>query len=88
MLGNFPNPFNAATTLNYQLGSPGLVKLDLFDVGGQHIRTLVNSPQLSGSYAVNWDGRDDNGKDLATGIYFSRLLVGKSVATGKLLLLK
>jgi len=79
----FPNPFNAEVTLRYSVAQAGNVRLDLYDVTGRLVTTLVNSSVAPGSYAVHWQGAD-----AATGLYFARLTQDDHTATQKLLLLK
>lgn len=86
--GNFPNPFNLSTTLSYQVGAPARVRLDVFDISGQRVRTLVDAPVVAGWYQVRWDGLNEVGQAVATGVYFSRLLVGDGIYLRKMLLLK
>jgi hypothetical protein len=85
---NYPNPFNPQTVLPYQIGSAGPVRLEIYDVLGQKIRTLVNTPQQRGHYRAVWNGRDDQGRRLGSGVYLSRLATGDGVAVKRLLLLK
>lgn len=85
---NNPNPFGSATTISYQLPSETRVGLKVYNVAGQLVRTLVNSKQPAGSYAVKWDGRDDGQRKLAAGVYLYRLEAGESRFTRKLVLIK
>jgi endonuclease/exonuclease/phosphatase family metal-dependent hydrolase/uncharacterized protein YdeI (BOF family) len=80
---NYPNPFNPTTTISYALASPSEVKLEVFDVLGRTVATLVNSRQAAGTYSVNF-----NASRLSSGIYFYRLQAGAFVATKKMLLVK
>ncbi len=85
---NYPNPFNPATTIAYDLSSPAYVNLVIFDITGRKIRTLQSGYREAGSYQVIWDGRDDEGKRAASGIYLYRLQADKFTQTRKLMLLK
>lgn len=85
---NYPNPFNPATNLPYSLPAPGQVKLELFNVLGQKVRTLVDDMMPAGKYTVTWDSRDDNGYEVASGIYFYRIEYGDLVKQRKMVLLK
>ena len=69
--GNYPNPFNPTTTFSYSLANESEVSLTLFNIKGQKIKTLVSENQTAGVHHVIWDGTDDNGKKVSTGIYFS-----------------
>ncbi len=70
---NYPNPFNPSTTIAYQLSKQGQTLLQVYNVLGQHVRTLVDDFQTSGTYRVEWDGKDGNGAMLSSGVYFIRL---------------
>jgi len=70
---NYPNPFNPATTIGFQINSAGLVKLSIFNVLGQEVRTLVNELKPVGNYQVVWDGRNNYGNVLPTGTYIYKL---------------
>ncbi len=85
---NVPNPFNASTQLKYRLATPGPVRLDIYNVLGQSVHTLVDEFQAAGSYQVHWDARDQWGVPVAAGIYLSRLHYPGGVQTRRLLLLK
>lgn len=69
--GNYPNPFNPTTTFSYSLGSESKVALTLYNIKGQKIKTLINERQSEGIHQVIWDGTDNHGKKVSTGIYFS-----------------
>ena len=84
----FPNPFNPSTTIAYTLPSKGLVSLVVYNLAGQKVRTLADSPMASGRHTIVWDGIDDNGNTVAAGVYLTRLTAGNSVATGKMVLVK
>jgi len=85
---NHPNPFNPETTIRYDLAEAGAVRLSLYNVSGQLIRTLVDGERAAGSYSVTWDGRNDAGRDVASGIYLSRMEVGGFSAVRKLVLVR
>ena len=86
---NYPNPFNPTTTINYQINTAGDVKLVVYNLLGQEIRTLVNaSNSAAGAYSVVWNGRDNVGQVVANGVYFYRLQLGDRSITNKMLLLK
>jgi hypothetical protein len=80
---NYPNPFNPSTEIRYQVSGTSEVQLEVFDVLGRNVATLVNERQAAGSYAVNF-----NAASLASGIYFYRLQSGSFVATRKMMLVK
>ena len=85
---NYPNPFNSSTTIRYRLEAPGRVRLDIFDVQGQKVKTLADGYVGSGVYQVEWDGMDASGKPVATGVYLARLQKGTASLVRKMLLLK
>jgi hypothetical protein len=85
---NYPNLFNPATTIEYSLPKRGHVTIELFNLLGQKVRTLVDEPKTAGSYQVIWDGKDDNGSEVASGIYLCKLQVGDESQTKKMLLIK
>jgi hypothetical protein len=86
---NFPNPFNPATTIRYGLSSRQEVRLDVFDVSGRRVRTLVGGKtREAGLHAVVFDGRDDAGRSLASGTYFYRLQADARTATRRMILIK
>jgi hypothetical protein len=70
---NFPNPFNPVTSIRYQLSKPGHVKLRVYSVAGQLIGTLVDESQQPGFFQLSWDGRNREGRRIASGVYFYRL---------------
>ena len=85
---NYPNPFNPVTTIEYSLPRRSSVRIDIFNLLGQKVQTLVNYEQSAGSYAITWDGTNTAGKSVSTGVYFYRFQVGDHVETKKMLLLK
>jgi len=85
---NHPNPFNPLTVIPYSVARPGRVRLAVYDGVGHRVRTLVDRNMAPGSYSEQWDGRDEQGRSVASGVYFYRLTAGKRVLTGKAVLLK
>lgn len=91
---NYPNPFNPTTTIKYSLPSMGEgqeplpTTLKIYNVLGELVRTLVDEPKSPGVYHEIWDSKDDKGNQVASGIYFYRLRVGKFSETKKMVLLK
>jgi hypothetical protein len=88
LVQNYPNPFNPATTIEYKLPSRTQVTIEIFNVLGQKVRTLVNETKAAGSYSTEWDGIDDAGKAVSTGVYLYRYSAGEVVQTKKMMLLK
>ena len=85
---NYPNPFNPETTIKYALPEAVDVRLDIYNMLGQMVRTMVADNQSPGRYVVRWDATDESGNALSTGIYFYRLRAGDFLETKKMLLLK
>jgi hypothetical protein len=92
---NYPNPFNPSTKILFtvhgsQFTVPGPIptSLKIYNVLGQKVRTLVDEPKKAGSYEVIWDGKDDQGKEAASGIYFYQLRTKDQILTKKMLLLR
>jgi hypothetical protein len=85
---NHPNPFNSSTLIEYSLPERGHVTVEIFNLLGQRVRSLVDDEQSAGRYAIEWDGRSDDGHKLATGVYFCRVAAGDQVEVKKMLLLK
>ncbi len=85
---NRPNPFNPTTTVSYSISKPGYVSLRVFGVDGSLVRTLVDRDQKPNRYDVVWDGTDDEGRRVASGVYFYSLRTPLFIATKKMVLLK
>jgi poly-gamma-glutamate capsule biosynthesis protein CapA/YwtB (metallophosphatase superfamily) len=85
---NYPNPFNPATTIRYALPEPAGVDFAIFSITGQRVRTLASGDQQAGYYAVAWDGVNDAGLQVGSGVYFARLVAGSYRQSRKLLLLR
>ncbi len=85
---NYPNPFNPTTTLTFDLPKPSTVDLIIYDITGRKIRTLISSAYPAGSHQIQWDGRDDTGNAVASGIYINRIEAGKYTQSRKMMLLK
>lgn len=85
---NYPNPFNPSTTIHYQLPQVTRVRLEVYNITGQYVRTLVNDEIEPGYYSVLWDGCDDSGSKVGSGVYYYRFIAGKYTSTKKMALLK
>jgi hypothetical protein len=87
---NYPNPFNQNTVIRYSLdvARPVPTILKLYNILGKEVRELVNIKQSSGNYTVIWDGKDNSGKEVGSGIYFYQLRAGDPKETKKLVLIK
>ena len=88
LYANYPNPFNAETQMTYALPVAGAVELAIYNVRGQRVRTLVQGVQAAGRSQIVWDGRNDTGAALASGVYLSRLASTQGVRVRQLLLIK
>jgi hypothetical protein len=73
ILENSPNPFEAKTKISYALPKESRVTLTIYNVAGQKVKTLVNRMQSAGMYSADWNGKDDQGRNVASGVYFYRL---------------
>jgi hypothetical protein len=85
---NFPNPFNAETIIEYSLPRAGSVRLTVYNILGQAVKVLVDETQTAGDKKVIWDGKNQRGQDVASGVYFYRMEAGEFAKTDKMLLLK
>ncbi|MDH3217099.1 MAG: T9SS type A sorting domain-containing protein [Candidatus Krumholzibacteria bacterium] len=85
---NHPNPFNPVTYIRYEIGGRSRVVLSIFDVRGRLVRRIVNATRGPGVYTAQWDGRNDRGESVTSGIYFYRLTAGGDVRTKKMVMLK
>ncbi len=85
---NVPNPFARKTTICYQTLKAGDVRLRIYNVAGQAVRTLVSGPLPAGAHSARWDGRDDLGRAMPGGVYFARLATSQGSRTIKLTMLK
>jgi len=85
---NAPNPFNPQTRIDYDIPKATNVRLEIYNVLGQHVKTLVDEFQEPGSKSVIWDGRDNSGSTVASGIYFYRMDAGEFSLTRKMMMLK
>ena len=85
---NDPNPFSAATNIRYTVGQSGSVQLKVYDVAGRLVRTLINRSVATGTYVETWDGRNNSGTEMASGIYFFRLQVDGKTLTRKAVIVR
>jgi hypothetical protein len=85
---NYPNPFAASTTISYKLSSAGNARIDIFNLRGQLVRSLVNSAKAAGSHTIEWDGKDSNGSRVANGIYMYRLSSPEGTLFRKMLMIR
>jgi hypothetical protein len=85
---NYPNPFNPTTTISYEIPSGSQVNLNVYDVTGKLVRTLVNGWMGEGLHAANWDGKNGSGVSVASGIYFYKMQAGSFTGTKKMILMR
>jgi N-acetylneuraminic acid mutarotase len=85
---NYPNPFNPTTTIEYTLTEPAHIRMDIFNIHGEKVLSLVDAHQNAGDYTVKWNGMDDLGKSVSGGLYLCRFHTGDYNRTMRMLLLK
>jgi hypothetical protein len=88
LLGNYPNPFNPETSISYSVKQDAPVTLEIYNLKGQKVRTLVDGNVKAGSYKITWKGDDDNGRPVSSGVYFYKMMSGKYTASRKMILMK
>lgn len=85
---NYPNPFNSTTTIYYTLPQPAKVTIKLYNVVGKEIKTLIEQAQSAGKNSIDWDGTDQSGRTVSSGVYFYRLTADGKIITKKMTLLR
>jgi len=88
LLQNFPNPFNPETSITFTTIEAAHVKLTIYDILGNPVRALLDEPRPAGAYSIQWDGRNDAGNSVASGVYIYKLQAGSNVAARKMLFIK
>jgi hypothetical protein len=88
LLKNIPNPFNPETKIQFSLSRPARARLSIYNLLGQQVALVFDAPASAGHYEVLWDGKDKNGRSVASGVYFYRLEVADQAQTRKMLLLR
>ncbi len=88
LMDNHPNPFNPVTQINFSIEKASEVTIEVYNLKGQLVRTLVDERRDSGNYSVQWTGEDNHGKSVGSGIYLYRMKAGEYVSTKKMILLK
>jgi hypothetical protein len=88
LLPSYPNPMGPQATLPYTLAEPGSVRIVIYDLLGRSVRRLVAAEQAAGTYLPTWDGRNDFGQPVASGLYFCRMVAGSHVQTHKLVVIR
>ncbi|KAA3598117.1 MAG: T9SS C-terminal target domain-containing protein, partial [Calditrichaeota bacterium] len=85
---NYPNPFNPSTTIKFGIPEKNFTKVVVYNALGQSVKTLVSETLEASFYEFKWDGTDNNGNTVASGIYFARMEAGKFVQVRKMTFLK
>ena len=89
---NYPNPFNPETTISYSLNNPANVTLEIYNMKGQKVRTLINAYQQAGNHNLVWDAKDSNDQEVSSGVYFYKLVsegnFGEYISSKKMIFLK
>jgi len=85
---NYPNPFNPATTFEFEVPVASKIRLTVYNLLGEAVRTLLDAPAEAGIHRATWDGKDDAGRSVVSGVYFYRMEAGDFVGTRKMVLLK
>ncbi len=88
LFANYPNPFKSQTTIRYALPKESKVSLQIYDISGRLIRNLINQSQPTGVYTIKWDGKNEYGEDVSSGIYFCKLQTDKDTWLKKLTIIK
>jgi len=87
-VSNYPNPFRNQTTIRFDIKAATPVKVDIYNLRGQHVRSLLDDSKAPGSYDLAWDTKDDNGRAVANGVYLYKIRTGTYSSSKKMILLK
>jgi flagellar hook assembly protein FlgD len=85
---SYPNPFNPTTTIAYYIPVKSKVDMAIYNVKGQRVKDLINNEIPKGSHRIVWDGKDNNGRAVSSGLYLVRIGIGNKVDTHKVMMLK
>jgi hypothetical protein len=88
LIGNFPNPFNPETTIRFNTAKAEHVTIDIFNIRGQRIKTLLNEYVNSGNHSIVWNGTNDNGQSVSSGVYFYQMKAGEYTSVRRMVLMK
>jgi len=88
LINNYPNPFNPETTIRYSVKETSPVTIEVYNLKGQLVHTLVNEVQTPGHYSVVWNGRDNHNQPVASGVYLYKMSSSKYSSTKKMILMK
>jgi hypothetical protein len=86
--GNYPNPFNPTTTIKFSLNTPEKTLIEVYNIRGEKVRTLVDGELQADFYNIVWNGKDNSGKKTSSGVYFYKMKAGNYVSTKKMILMK
>jgi hypothetical protein len=86
--GNYPNPFNPSTNIQFTIPQPGNVKIDIYNINGELVSSLTNKDFAIGTHSVTWNGKDNSGSSVSSGIYLYRMTSNNFVQSNRMLLLK
>ena len=86
--GNYPNPFNPETTIQFDLSVESMLRIDIFNIKGQRVTTLVNELYKPGEHTIVWKGTDSNGRQVASGVYFYRMTTDEYSAVKRMMLVR
>jgi len=86
--GNYPNPFNPVTNIKYAVSEAGPVSIDIYNIKGEKVKSLVNELMEANYYITEWDGTDDNQNSVSSGVYFYKMKAGRYTSTKKMILMK
>ncbi|MCK4979671.1 MAG: T9SS type A sorting domain-containing protein, partial [Candidatus Delongbacteria bacterium] len=85
---NYPNPFNPFTKIEYDIPKTGKVTVNVYNIRGQYVKTLISEIQEPGSYLTYWDGTDNYNRKVSSGVYFYQLESKSSTKTKKMIMIK
>jgi hypothetical protein len=85
---NYPNPFNPTTTIDYAVSKQSFVTIKVYNLLGQEVRTLISGDEGVGVYKANWDGKDNSGVDVPSGVYLYKMTAGSFTDVKRMMLLK
>ena len=88
VLQNYPNPFNPSTTIQYELPQNGKVEIRIYNITGQLVRKLLSEYQVAGTHEVKWEGRDDGGSKVASGMYIYQVIFEKERIARKMIMVR
>jgi len=88
LLGNYPNPFNPTTTISFALHEASNVKIDVYNITGQHVKSLLNEHLEADNHNIVWIGNDNEGRSVSSGVYFYKMQAGRYTSTRKMILMK